>query len=193
MSDRAAGGPVFFILGPAGAGKSTLSAELARVHGLHCIELDRDPRCRPDQREGLQQAWQDCWRQADAGPLVDLLRGRARGAGACGAVLSLECTDVPEAKHLHSMLAHGVTPVVLYGSGAECMASFMARGHARGPTVSERLWRSFNTRSYALFSGSLFAPYRMAAFEGGRRRPLADTVREAWRRAGMAGEENSVL
>jgi hypothetical protein len=178
--------PLIFVMGPAGAGKSTTSDALGRLHGLRRIEMDRNAQWLPDERQGLEPAWRAFTRKNDAAPLAAVLRQRARDAGAAGTVLSMQCTDVPGPQMLRSALASGVTPVVLYGTGAECLEAYLARGYTTGLPPTEEAWWRLNSRSYALLSGGLYAPYRVPAFEGGRRRPLDDVVRDVWHRVTAA-------
>jgi hypothetical protein len=74
--------------------------------------------------------------------------------------------------------------LVLYGTGAECMAAFLQRERALGRGLGVDHWISNNAQSYAAFSAPYLAPYRVSAFGRGRFRDRAALVTEAKERAG---------
>ncbi|HSV47013.1 MAG TPA: ATP-binding protein [Ramlibacter sp.] len=181
---------LFFILGPAGVGKSTLAAALARNYRLLYLELDRE-RGKPSAADSLKPLWHDFSANGRANGVAQSLRSQAREAGTEGAVLSFPCHLVPGPRLIASALAQGVTLVALYASGAECLQSFVARERLTGRKLGEGHWRRYNAQSYALLSGSLYDPYRLQAFEDGRHRDVATLASEAWAKAGSPERSQS--
>lgn len=173
--------PLFFILGPAGSGKTTLSAAMAQRYDLVHLELDRE-RGKPTLMDAHREEWRSLMIGRDPGPMAQAMRMRAAQAGAGGAVLSFPCFVVPGLRVLSAAQRQGIATVALYGTGAECLQSFLARERASGRNMGESHWRSYNAQSYAHLSSSRYDAYRIDAFERGRHRDLQEVMADAWRR-----------
>ncbi len=176
MSD----GPLIFIVGPSGAGKSTIGQWLAEDLDLLHIELDRWPDGDGIDLAGIRTEW-DLYLSGSIAPLISALR--VRQAAQSGAVLTFPGGFIPPPALIIASRQVGITTVVLYGSGAECLGAFLAREEATGRRLSANHWIQNNSESYAHFSLPEYAPWRLAVFQSDRRRSRAAIIKQIATRA----------
>jgi len=177
--------PIVFLLGPSGAGKSTLAQWLAEDAGLLHLEIDRFPGGDGIELEGLRDEWNMLYSGGSANPLVATIRSRVTGARAAGAVLSFPSLLVLPAGRLNQLSAAGVTSLVLYGSAAACLDSFLEQEVKLKRAGVEPIehWFANNQGPYFQFSRPEFAPFRLAVFRNGERVPRSELVEEVRKRA----------
>ena len=172
--DRAA---IVFLLGLSGAGKTTLASWLAEDLGMLHLEVDQ-----PDEDgidlEGLRPEWNEFAGGGQPAGLARVIRGRAAGARRRGAVLSFSSELVLDVAAIAAAEAAGIRTFVLHGTREECLAAFLERERATGRGFTRDYWARYNDASCIQYGRAEFAPYRLGAFVGGRRRPHADLVAE---------------
>jgi hypothetical protein len=175
--------PILFLLGPSGVGKSTL-AEWIRddLTFLH-IEIDRFPDGDGVDLEGLRTEWEAFWSRCDARPIAAAINDRARASGRSGAVLSFPSLVVLSPQHIQAAQHSGIRIIVLYGSGAECLESFLRREEQSGRRLTGEHWVQNNALSYARFSLPDYAACRVGVFAEGRFRDRGSLVAEMRQRA----------
>ena len=176
--------PLLFVLGPSGSGKTTLGRWLAEDLGLLHLEMDLWGRDAMGVHS-LRKEWDAFWGRADAASLVSAACERADGAGCQGAVLTFPSAFVPRRQHRRAAETSGIELLVLYGTGAECLAAFMRRESGSEGALDEDYWVRHNARPYAEFSRPAFAPYLLDVFEHGSFRDRGDLVSAVATRLGL--------
>jgi len=178
-------GPIVFLLGPSGVGKSTLGQWLAEDSALLSLEIDRFPRGDGIDAEGLRKEWDSFFSGGSPAPLVAAIRSRVAEAKAAGAVLSFPSRLVLNASRLHELRDLGVTSLVLYGTAAACLNAFLEQEKMLKRVAGDlvEFWFSQNRHSYFEFSRPEFAPFRVVAFQKDKRVSRADLVAEVQQRA----------
>ena len=165
--------PIIFLLGPSGAGKSTLAAWLADDDNLLHIEIDQFPADGID-AAGLRAPWNAFYLNGQPRALADEIRARMSQARKSGAVLSFPSLLILPPPQLASLVGEGVGPMILYGSGSECLDSFLRR-EDRDPRVPAagrvQHWICNNRDSYVEFSQPEYSAFRLEMFKNGRHRP----------------------
>ncbi len=175
--------PIILVFGPSGVGKSSLGERLAQQFNFHHREIDRYPEDGID-LEALRPEWDAFLRCCEARPLSQVVSGRASACGFAGAVLTFPGNFVPLAQHLSAAESVGMTPVVLFGQRAECLAAFLGREGSNGRGLGEIDWHANNDDSHAAFGADYFEPYRLWPFERGSFRDGRAITREVRERAG---------
>lgn len=170
--------PIVFLIGPSGVGKSDLACHVASE--LHFLPLELDL---PDGRdgidmEGLRAEWNLYWEGSDPDPLASALQHRIGESHCAGSILSFSSLAVPSQEQLTAARQAGISFVLMYGSGADCLRSFLEREHQLNRGLDEDHWVRHNACSYALFSSPRFDRYRLEAFAGGKHRERAELVKE---------------
>jgi hypothetical protein len=171
---------ILFLMGPSGVGKSTLAGWIAKDLGLLHIEIDRFPEGDGIDLEGLRTEWDAFWNGRNMGPITSTLLTRASSADCSGVILSFPSGVVPSSEHLEAAEKARVRVIVLYGTGAECLGSFLRRELASGRNLSVEHWIQNNALYYARFSEPRFAAHRLLVFERGEfqdRRKLVAKVK----------------
>ena len=178
--------PVVFLLGPSGVGKSTLGAWVREdLRFLH-LEIDRWDGAHGDgiDLEGLRTEWNTFCHGGEASPLAAAIRERIVAACRRGAVLTFASPLVLSPAQIALLARFGISVLVLYGSGAECLQAFLEREGTSGRGLPLEHWMFHNAASHAKFSLSEYAPYRIMAFHDGRFRTREALVDEVRKRAG---------
>ena len=177
--------PLIFVLGPSGAGKSQLGIWLADdLHLLH-MEIDRWPKGDGIDLEGIRAEWNAYYLGGSITPLASLLRSRAAKADRAGTVLTFPGGLVLPPELIEASRVEGIITIILYGSEAECLNAFLARekGNVRG--LDKNFWIQQNSSTYAQFNYPAYAPYRLNAFQHGRRLERAAIVEAVKKRADL--------
>jgi len=174
--------PIIFLLGPSGSGKTTLGSWLAEDLGMLHLEIDRWPDGDGIDLEGLRSAWDAFLRNGQAVPLAGLIRTRAVGASRQGAVLTFPSLLVLNPAVIRAAEQAGIRSFVLYGTRAQCLTAFLARGRATGRRLNEEQWMKNNSGSYIEYSREEFTSHRLDAFTEGGHRTRADLVEEVEKR-----------
>ena len=117
--------------------------------------------------------------------LVAVIRSGISEAKAAGGVLSFPSTLVLSAARLNELRAAGVTSLVLYGSAAACLDSFLEQEKRLSRVSAEPVghWFANNQLPYLEFSRPEFAPFRLSVFRNGERVSRLDLVAEVQKRA----------
>jgi hypothetical protein len=167
--------PILFVLGPSGAGKTTLGQWLAEdLHFLR-IEIDQWPADGID-RANLRPEWNEFWDRCQAGAIASTLRARVLNDGARGAVLTFPSRVVFSVQQLAVLEQAGIRVLVLYGSEDDCLAAFLRREKESGRNLTEEHWRRNSCDTHKLLADSSYAPYRVTVFQAGRFRDRAALV-----------------
>lgn len=175
--------PALFVLGPSGAGKSSLGNALsARLGWLH-VEFDQDSQDGVT-KSGLREEWDAFYNEHQADRLAATLQCRATAGGKSGLVVSMPSLVVLMPKHITAATAAGISTIVLYGTGAECLQAFLQREVATGRSLTAEHWISNNAVTYAIHSRPEYAAIRVSAFCFGSRRPVEEVVAEVCCRVG---------
>src|SRR5205809_846247 len=130
--------PILFILGPSGAGKTTLAENL----GKNCkfLHLDFDlSKVDGVNQAGLREEWNPFVSHRRFEPLIESIRKKIvkplKGASVTcpsGVVLPRDL--------LIKMKLFGVECVIMYGSRADCLAAFLRREKETGRGFNEEHW-----------------------------------------------------
>jgi hypothetical protein len=175
--------PILFILGPSGAGKTTLADYLASQHRVLHINFDQ-PGNGVD-IEGLRKEWNALLDDRNPISLVDAIRNRIRAGDWRGASVTCPSGIVPSGnpgasgcllskEYLQEMKSLGLHCIVVYGTRDECLAAFLARD----PDKDERYWRANNPHWHTNSAKKDFGELILRAFSEGRRRSLPDIFKE---------------
>ena len=154
---------VLILLGLSGSGKSTLAAAFAAKNKFQHFELDQSPDDGVDVLN-LRREWDDFFLRAKPGGLFEQLLARASDSGKTGAVLSTPSLVVLSIAHIEASKQRGAATVVLYGSAADCIRSYVQRETTIGRHLSVDHWISNNQASYVNLSRPEYAPYRLQVF-----------------------------
>jgi len=180
--------PIVFILGPSGAGKTTLAKDLES--GLNFIHLDID---RADGQDGidvenLRSEWNEYLRSNQAQRLANVIHQRTAGENKRGAILSFPSGLVLTDEHIREGTEHGIVTVILYGPRQDCINSFLEREKTTSRHLGINHWERNNRESYALFGLPEFAPYRILTFENGNRIPSTSLIEDVRLRVADIGK-----
>jgi 8-oxo-dGTP pyrophosphatase MutT (NUDIX family) len=177
---------ILFLLGPSGAGKTSLGQYLAREHGWLHLEIDAYPSGDGIDMHGLRREWDAYLLDRNPAPLIQTLYRRCEAAGKGRVVLSFPCNLLPHLTPEHvEALSGKVALAVLAGEPAYCKAAFMRREAQSGRTLSEAHWHHYNDGLFGYLDKPYIAPYTIRVFEaGGRFRPPADLCAELFGRLG---------
>jgi hypothetical protein len=170
--------PILFIFGPSGAGKSTLGDWVAMDFGFLHIEIDRYPDGDGIDLSNLRIHWDEFYLRGSAKSLAHELRSRAVAGGWAGTILTFPGTVFLPKSRIQTAAKDGIVVVILYGTGAECLNSFLAREKKSRRNLTVDHWILNNQVCYAHFSRPEFTPYRVLAFHNGRFRSRAMLLRE---------------
>jgi gluconate kinase len=168
--------PILFVLGPSGAGKTTLGQSLTTELGMLHIDFDQWPENGVD-REGLRPEWEK-FLAGNLQSLADAIRKRMRAGTHCGAVVTCPSKLVLPRDLFAAAEPLGYRFIILYGTGAECLEGFLRGEHVARHGLSEDHWIDNNAWSYAVFSRSEFDDYRIAAFDTAGFRPRLEVLAE---------------
>ena len=151
--------PIVFLLGPSGSGKTTLACWLAEdLRFLH-IEVDRWPEGDGVDLAGLRREWDAFVEFGKVGDLAAVIGERVCVAPKDGAVLSFPSTLVLPIALFEAAETHGIRLLVLYGTGAECLAAFLQRERDLGRGLDANHWVVNNARTYAEFIRPEYSKY----------------------------------
>ena len=179
--------PLVFLLGPSGSGKSTVAETLRDVHGYLHLEMDRGVADDVFALEGLRSLWNEFMERNDPAALAAEIRGRVLSSRRKGAVVSFPSTIVFSAEQIQAAKPHSLCIAVLYGTRADCLASFLRRESALNRGLGEDHWIKHNEDSHALFGAPPYAPHRIPAFAAGRHRDRKALAKEIARMARRGG------
>ena len=175
--------PILLILGPSGAGKSTVAGWLQTDCNYLWLEIDRFGEGDGIDLAGLRAEWDAFWLRGDPSGMAAELRRRASGKVA-GVVLSFPSNVVPAPEQIQAAEKVGITTIVLYGTGAECLDAFLARERLSRRGLDEEHWISNNSVAYARLSGVAYRRHRLPVFDSGRFRTKEVLIAEVTERAG---------
>jgi adenylate kinase family enzyme len=173
--------PIVFLLGPSGSGKSTLGKYIATDLNFLHLEIDRYPHDGIDLEE-LREAWNAFIVRGSSDLLAQTVRDRADAQGKAGAVLTFPSRLVLSAGLITAAELSGITTIILYGSGADCLESFLAREEATGRNLGAGHWILNNAGEYAQVSKPEYKRYREITFTTDGRRPRTDLIDAVRRR-----------
>jgi hypothetical protein len=167
-------------------GKTTLGSWLRDDLDFLHLEIDRWDSGRGDgiDLEGLRGEWNAFWSSGDARRLAEAIRGRVAASENRGAVLTFASPLVLTLQQISAAADVGIRVLILFGSEAECLESFLRRENASGRRLDANHWRLNNAGSYARFRLPEYGPYRVMAFQDGRFRDRETLVAEVRGRVG---------
>jgi len=179
--------PILLILGPSGAGKTTLGDYLAEHHCMLHVNFDQ-PGDGVD-IEHLRKEWNAFLDDRNPQFLADEIRRRIRAGGWKGASITCPSGIVPSSdpnappwflprKYPREMKGIGLHCVVVYGTREECLAAFLSRDR----NLNETYWNDNNSWWYTASSANDFGEYMLQAFNNGHRRELREMFEEIQRR-----------
>ena len=156
--------PTVFLLGPSGSGKTRLSEWLDEDLRFLRIEIDCWPEGDGIDLAGLRKEWDAFLGSGNVRSLAAAIGTKVRAANRQGAVLSFPSTFVLPTALAEAAEAEGVRIVILYGTGAHCLAAFLRRELELGRGLDADHWIANNAQTYAQISRPEYAKYRLNAF-----------------------------
>lgn len=159
--------PILFVLGPSGAGKTTLGERVEKDLDFLWIEIDPMPEVDGIDRADLRAEWDEFWIGCQAGAIASSIRARVLKKGARGAVLTFSSRVVFSTPQLASVEQAGIRVLVLYGSQEDCLAAFLKRERESGRNLTEHHWRRNNCDTHKLLGDPSYEPYRLQVFQAG--------------------------
>lgn len=163
-------------MGPSGAGKSFLGEQIAQLLNYVHIEGDDHEGENPIDVHGLRDAWDHFYPGNNFIPLRDILRIKAGSLP--GTVLTLPSLVLPRADLLQNAVENNLLTIIVFGSAAECLDSFLAREQATGRNLDEQHWLNNNHHTYLRCSLPEYADFRLSTFINGQRRSAGELVNE---------------
>lgn len=174
--------PILFVLGPSGAGKTTLGKFIEKDLDFLWIEIDTWPAPDAIDVEGLRPEWDRFLSTGQAAELATALRMKASSKK--GVVLTFPSMVVFYPIHFVGLERTGIKAIVLYGSEQDCLAAFLRRELKLNRVLTEGHWRCHNEKSHRSFSAPYYAPYRLRAFQDGQPRTRIELVTAVRERLG---------
>lgn len=171
---------LILLLGPSGAGKSTLAAALSQSSNRLHIELDQWQADGVD-IAGLRREWDDFYQGQRPEALSRELTRRVAEGDYQGAIVSLPSLVVLPLSLIEHAQRCGISTVILYGSGAECLAAFLRRLSTCERNLDANYWIACNAGAYMTHSRPEYAPYRIEVFCNGKHRALEELQSEILR------------
>jgi hypothetical protein len=166
--------PNLFILGPSGAGKTRLGRYIAKARKYLHLEIDRYPDGDGIDLENLRHVWDPFFEQGDVAALASALCARAASSGRPACVLTFPSGLVLSSLHIAAAADHNILVRYLYGSAADCLASFIKRERESVRNLPVQHWFANNACAYLDISTAEFARHRVIAFgNGGKHLKLA--------------------
>jgi gluconate kinase len=165
---------IIFVLGPAGVGKSELSAALAKKLDYLFYEVDQYPAADGIDAADLRNEWNKFYDHGVPEDLVDTLNRRARDAGNDGVVLSFP-SMVLAGDHLRALQGK-VRVVYLTGTEEQCRDAFLAREQKTGRGLEAAHWERNNELMFEFLRTEEARMYSVAAFENDGSRRSVDQV-----------------
>ncbi|MGB8918732.1 MAG: shikimate kinase [Candidatus Sulfotelmatobacter sp.] len=160
--------PILFVLGPSGAGKTTLGQWLAEDLHFLWIEIDQWLADGID-RANLRPEWNEFWDRCQAGAIASTLRARVLNDGARGAVLTFPSLVVFSVQQLAVLEQAGIRVLVLYGSEEDCLAAFLKREKELGRNLPKEHWLANNSEVHKRLGDASYERYRLDGFQSGQR------------------------
>ncbi|HEX4985012.1 MAG TPA: hypothetical protein VFV71_02955 [Burkholderiales bacterium] len=171
---------MLLLLGPSGAGKTTLAGELAARGWLH-YDLDQW------QVDGLEQAglraqWAAFSSMRNPAPLAEELARRLAGTPRPAAVLSFPSRVVFGRRLVERACSEGFSVAILFGAPARCLDAFRLREAGTGRNLDVRHWQANNADAFRVYGAPGYEPWRVNAFHDGGHRSLQELADEVVRR-----------
>lgn len=163
--------------GPSGAGKSKISEAFAIKNNFLHYEADRWPDQDGIDFHNLRTEWELFLGQGNPKPLYEILISRAKAEKRKGTILSLP-SMIPDSGLLFRAKQENLHSILLYGSAAECIESFLKREAETGRNLTLQHWYDNNHGTYMRMSSPEYAPLRVFVFNQGKRRDLNEVITE---------------
>ena len=170
--------PILFILCPSGAGKTDLGKYLQEK--LKLLHFDFDVWLRPDPIKDLSlgDEWDELYNDRKPKKFADKIRKRSQAKSCRGGAISFAGNCIFSKEFLLSLAPLGFRCVILYGTGADCLNSFLKREKANERGLDINHWLTFNTQSYATLSLPELEEFRLNVFNNKGRRPNSQILEE---------------
>lgn len=165
------------VFGSSGAGKSKISEVFANESNFLHYEADRWPEQDGIDFHNLRAEWDVFLAQGDPKPLYEVLVSRAKAEKKKGTILSLPSMIV-DSELLFRAKQVPLHSIILYGSAAECIESFLKREAETGRNLTLQHWYDNNHGTYMRMSSPECAPFRVFVFNQGKRRDLNEVITE---------------
>ena len=162
------------ILGPSGVGKSCVCHGLVKDHSFLHVDFDGN---QPWESNGFPAEWDQDISKVDFSLVATSVQGRIVAGQHGAAVLSFATIHLFTPQQLADASAVGITPIVLWGTQDQCIASRAVRAKKHRVRFNEQdrtKYKDKNRPAFELFAGEAYAPYRVEAFQPGGARWPAD-------------------
>jgi hypothetical protein len=175
--------PIWLILGPSGAGKTSFGQFLATEKNWLNLEIDQfthpgDPPVDGINYHHLRAPWDRFYAHHDASDLHSEISTRIACQEKVGCILTFPSGVVLSTAHLQASIMF-LSVWVLYGTAADCMQAFLKREAVLSRGLDLNHWINNNWQTYFLFSLPPLGPHRVNVFTPqGDRRSHADTFDE---------------
>lgn len=156
---------IWFILGPSGAGKTSLGEYLASQH--HWLHMDLDQLHNPKgdgiDKLKLRKEWDQFYFNLESGPLVSAIRKKNMLRRYSGIIMSFPSDYVLSPNHI-SAINEGVKIFYLYGNRRICLSAFLERERLTGRRLGEEHWWHHNRSMYEALDSPDLCPWIVWAF-----------------------------
>jgi len=160
--------PILFVLGPSGAGKTTLGEWVEEDLHFLWIELDRWMESDGVDQANLRPEWNELMDRCQAGAIAKSLRAQVLEKSDRGAILTFSSRLVFSTSQLASLEHAGIRVLVLYGSQEDCLAAFLKREQESGRNLPKEHWLGNNLDTHERLGDPIYERYRLQVFQAGR-------------------------
>jgi gluconate kinase len=159
--------PIWFILGPSGVGKTTVSREIAERQAWLWYEIDefsRDDGKNGIDAEAIRNEWDVYWERYSPSKLIQTLLARMKHHRKQGVILSFSSTLILQDERLRPLKGN-IDVVYLYGTKAQCLEAFLARERDKRRNLTVDIWKTFNTPIFKFLESEECAHHKLSVFE----------------------------
>ena len=127
---------------------------------------------------GLRPEWDAFYLNGEVTSLASSIRNRVSDVGADGAVLSFTSLLCLDPRTIQAAERQGIRTIILYGSAADCLHSFVHREEATRSGLGQAHWLQYNAQTYLEHSQTEYSPYLLRTFVMGKHRARDELVAE---------------
>ena len=171
--------PIWLILGPGGAGKTSFGKWLAAERNWSHLEIDQYPDGDGIDFHNLRAEWDEFYGHGNPKALGDAVQQRLGANPIARGVLSFPGNLVLSEDQMIAATQTGIRTICLYGSAAHFITAFLNRERQTGRNLDLKHWLDHNRDSYMRMSEPALDPYRIHVFTHmGVHRPRARVFEE---------------